>query len=265
MLDDTAVRAGYRLIIFDTLGSTNDEALSCARKGDAGKLWITAGSQTRGRGRVGRPWSSPAGNLYASLLLVDPAEARFAPELGFVAGLALARAVGRVAGVSGSVHIKWPNDLVHGGAKFAGVLVEATQLPGGAFACVLGFGVNCRSHPSGLDYQSTHIGSFSSVRPSPAELFKVLSSHAVKTLALWDRGRNFAAVREAWLAMALPRGSPLTVKTPLSRKHGRFETIDDRGRLVLSTPSGSIIVDAADVFLTGHDGSAAAEQGESNE
>ena len=261
MLDDTAVRAGFRHVAFDALGSTNDEALARALAGDPGKLWIVARSQSRGRGRVGRSWSSPVGNLYASLLLVDPAEARHAPELGFVAGLALARAVVEIADVRDSVRIKWPNDLVHDGAKFAGVLVEGTQLSAGAFACVLGFGVNCGSHPAGLDYRTTDLGSFASSPRSTAELFKALSSHVVEALALWDRGRNFAGLRESWLAVALPRGSPLTVKTSLSRTDGSFETIDTRGRLVLSTAAGPITVDAADVFLTGQDKSAATEQG----
>ena len=250
MLDDAAIGAGYRRINFDALGSTNDEALARAREGDPGRLWILARSQSRGRGRVGRSWSSPVGNLYASLLLVDPAEPRYAPELGFVAGLALAGAVRQAAGIAGSVHIKWPNDLVHDGAKFAGVLVEGTQLPGGAFACVLGFGVNCGSHPTGLDYRATDIGSFASAAVSPADLFTALSSQVVDALALWDKGRNFAAVREGWLALALPKGSPLTVKTSLSRTDGFFETIDNLGRLVLSTASGLMTIDAADVFLS---------------
>ena len=187
-----AVAAGYRHLAFDTLGSTNDEALSRARAGDPGKLWIVAGSQSRGRGRVGRSWSSPVGNLYASLLLVDPAEPRFAAELGFVAGLALARAVNRVAGRPDEVRIKWPNDLVRHGAKLAGVLVEGTQLPGGAFACVLGFGVNCASHPSGLPYRGNphrelrqrHRGH----RPRCSRPFRYPSS---RCWSLWNGGREF--------------------------------------------------------------------------
>ncbi len=249
MLDERAVAAGYRHLAFDTLGSTNDEALSRARAGDPGKLWIVAGSQSQGRGRVGRSWSSPVGNLYASLLLVDPAEPRFAAELGFVAGLALARAVNRVAGRPDEVRIKWPNDLVRHGAKLAGVLVEGTQLPGGAFACVLGFGVNCASHPSGLPYEATHIESFVAASGTSAQVFEALSVSVVEMLSLWKGGREFCAIRDGWLSLALPRGSALTVKTASSTIDGCFETIDDRGRLVLNTAWGPTTIDAADVFL----------------
>ena len=207
--------------------------------------------QTEGRGRVGRSWSSPEGNLYVSLLLVDPAETRHAPELGFVAGLALARAVVEAVGRLPRLFIKWPNDLVHDGAKFAGILVEGTQTPSGAFAAVIGFGVNCRSHPSRLDYPTTDVESFAGSPCSPMSLLASLSRHVVDGLALWDRGRNFAAVRDAWLAMALPMGAPLSVRTSLSRTQGAFETIDDHGRLILRTATGLLTVDAADVFLIG--------------
>jgi BirA family biotin operon repressor/biotin-[acetyl-CoA-carboxylase] ligase len=81
---------GYRLEVFDSLGSTNDEAMGRAREGDPGRLWIRAAQQTGGKGRLGRQWVSPAGNLYASLLLVNAATPDCAPQLGFVAGVALA-------------------------------------------------------------------------------------------------------------------------------------------------------------------------------
>ncbi len=160
MLDPAALIAGYREIHFSTLASTNEDALVRARAGEADTLWIVAESQTQGRGRVGRVWSSPPGNLYASLMLRDPADMRKAPELGFVAGLALARAVAEILGDSEAFRIKWPNDLVRGSAKFAGLLVEGTQLAGGGYGCVIGFGVNCASHPMGLEYPTTAINEY---------------------------------------------------------------------------------------------------------
>lgn len=253
MLDALAERAGYRQIALESVGSTNDEAFARARAGDPGRLWITAASQSQGRGREGRPWSSPPGNLYASLLLVDAVEPRCAAQLGFVAGLALAQAVHRLIGSSVPIHIKWPNDLVHNGRKLAGVLVEGSQLPNGSFACVLGFGVNCSSHPTGLSYETTDVAAVAAVPVSAADLFAALSLYAPKVLALWDRGKNFAAIREAWLARALPQGSPLTVNSPRSRIVGSFEAIDEQGRLIVSTPSGPVTVESGDVFLVEQD------------
>lgn len=250
MLDIAAERAGYRHIVLDSVGSTNDEALALARRGDAGKVWIQARAQSTGRGRSGRAWSSPTGNLYATLLLVDAAEPHHAPELGFVAGLALVRAVRRLRGIPAGVAIKWPNDLLHDGAKFAGILVEGTQRSDGGFATAIGFGVNCRSHPAGLDYPVTDLSAITGHDLSADILLRHLSAEMAAILDLWDRGRNFAAIREGWLAHALPRGSRLAARTPSSTREGTFDTIDDRGRLVLQTDAGPLIVDAADVFLT---------------
>ena len=103
----------------DATQSTNDDAARCgAATAIAGRLWIVAGEQRAGRGRHGRPWVSPRGNLYASLLLVDPCEPAVAPQLGFVAGLALHEAVAAETGLAAPrLALKWPNDLLLDGAK----------------------------------------------------------------------------------------------------------------------------------------------------
>ncbi len=248
MNDASPIERSYRTVVFDQLGSTNQEGLDRAHRGDRGRLWIRALRQTQGRGRMGRPWSSPVGNLYASLLLIDPSGTRYAPQLGFVAGVALARAVRRLPSVPDAVRLKWPNDLVHEGAKLAGILIEGCGRADGTFACVIGFGVNCISHPGGLDYRATDLAEVSRRFPSADHLGRVLADEMAATLDLWDGGRGFGFVRENWLDLALPRGTPLIVSTHGSRTEGRFDTIDDGGRLRLSTAAGPLSVEAADVF-----------------
>lgn len=248
-LAERAIRAGYRINSFETLGSTNDEALRRAVGGDRGKLWVVAGQQTGGRGRQGRNWASPTGNVYASLLLIDPGPIAMAPQIGFVAGVALATALSGLLGVSGRIAIKWPNDLVHDGAKLAGILVEGTRCPDGRFACVLGFGINRQSHPDGLPYAATDLFSVSDARPSVDDIVSALSSCVDETLRLWDRGRQFDHIRDLWLGLALPPGTPMSVSTGPARSHGLFQTIDDRGCLVLTTDDGTATIDAGDVFL----------------
>lgn len=249
MLDPAAEVAGYRCEFHETLGSSNQYALDVAQRGGAGRLWVQAGAQSSGRGRSGRGWTSPPGNLYASLLLVDPAEPRCLPQLGFVAGLALVRAVRRLPGVPAHVQLKWPNDLVYAGAKVAGILAESTRIDGGRTACVVGFGVNCRSHPGGLSYETTDLARLSGLDQPPERLLRHLTATMLACLSLWDRGRNFPGVRDAWLAAALPKWSKLTVRCGSSMQQGLFDTIDVSGRLVLQTASGPMTVDAADVFL----------------
>src|SRR5689334_3474828 len=125
-LDPEAAAAGVRLVAHEALGSTNAEALACARAGERGPLWITAARQTAGRGRRGNAWSSQPGNLYASLLLTDPAPAAHLPELCFVVALAVLDAAADAAPAARErLKLKWPNDLLLGGAKFVGILIEA--------------------------------------------------------------------------------------------------------------------------------------------
>ena len=251
MLDEAAIRAGYRLITYETLGSTNQDALARARAGEPGDVWIQAQTQTAGRGRKGRAWSSPPGNLYVSLLVLDPAEPQRSAELGFVAGLALARAVRRLSPPGRDVRLKWPNDLVCGGAKLAGILIEGTQRRDGAFACAIGFGVNCASHPVDLAYPATDLSRIAERSITAAEVLQELSAEFVQARDLWARGHGFSDIRRAWLPLALPPGAALTVKTQSCTASGEFRTIDERGRLVLDSNGRTMTIDAADVFLSG--------------
>src|SRR5712691_4927839 len=118
--------AGVRHIAYETLGSTNAEALARARAGERGPLWITALSQSAGRGRRGSTWASPPGNLYATLLLCEPSAQEAAPQLSFMAALALHDAVAACAPQLGPLlMVKWPNDLLLSRSKVAGILIEA--------------------------------------------------------------------------------------------------------------------------------------------
>ena len=138
--------AGVRHIVYDTLGSTNAEALALARAGERGPLWISARSQDAGRGRRGNAWASPPGNLYATLLLTEPSPKPQAPQLSFVAALALHDAVCECAPQFGpALQVKWPNDLLLGPAKLAGILIEGESEP--AFAVAIGIGVKLREPP----------------------------------------------------------------------------------------------------------------------
>jgi BirA family biotin operon repressor/biotin-[acetyl-CoA-carboxylase] ligase len=243
-----AAEKGYRLETFERLGSTNDEAMARARVGDPGQLWIVAGTQDAGRGRHGRVWNSPPGNLYASLLLVDPAPRAHAPELGFVAGVALAETLHAMLGFDPRLRLKWPNDLVFDGAKFCGLLLEATATPDGRFACIIGFGVNCSSHPENLAYPATNLAALGAAC-EPGDVLEPLSSALHIWLDRWASGANFADVREAWLRHAGHLGRPIRVSSGGKSVEGLFETIDASGRLVLETEKGRTTFDAGDVFF----------------
>jgi BirA family transcriptional regulator, biotin operon repressor / biotin---[acetyl-CoA-carboxylase] ligase len=240
--------SGWRVARLDSVGSTNDEARRRALAGDAGRLWIIAREQTEGRGRRGRTWASPPGNLYASALLIAPSAVAIAAQIGFVAGVALRRAVGDL-GASDEVRLKWPNDLVWRGAKLAGLLVEGVALPDGRLACIVGIGVNCASAPTGLAYPVDALSNVLRRAISPDELFARLAFRFEESLLLWRRGADFAALRAQWLGYAAGLGSPIKIAGAQGSREGIFETLDAHGRLVLRGAGGLETVEAGDLFL----------------
>lgn len=253
----------WRVERFDTLGSTNDEARRLALAGDPGRIWIVAGEQTRGRGRLGRHWTSPPGNLYASALLVDPAPIAIAAQIGFVAGVALQAAAADLG--AGEVQLKWPNDLVHRGAKLAGLLAEGISLREGRFACIIGIGVNCVSAPEGLAYPTTNLQAALGRPITPGQLFERLTPRFDEALRLWSAGAGFAGVREAWLKHAAGLGRPIRIARTNGAREGLFETLDAQGRLVLRMADGLETIETGDlVFLSTRDGASSSPSPESN-
>jgi BirA family biotin operon repressor/biotin-[acetyl-CoA-carboxylase] ligase len=248
-LDPSAIGSGVALVAYETVGSTNVEALARARAGERGPLWIVAGQQTAGRGRRGRPFVSEPGNLFASLLLTDPSPAEHAAELSFVAALALCDAIRESAPqLEARLEVKWPNDLLCGGAKLAGILVEGESGSGRPLAAVLGIGVNCAHHPAGLPYPATDLAACG-MTVTPQRLFAALSRTMVRRLGEWNRGAGFEATRRAWLALAVGLGERVLVRLPESELAGRFETLDERGRLVLRRDDGRAeLIAAGDMF-----------------
>ncbi|MDR3464263.1 MAG: biotin--[acetyl-CoA-carboxylase] ligase [Beijerinckiaceae bacterium] len=241
----------YRAVFHDSLGSTNDEAMALARSGERGPLFVVAESQTGGRGRQGRVWFSPRGNLYASFLLSDPAPLQALPQLGFVAGVALARALRALSGGGERLRLKWPNDILFEGAKLAGILLESTTLPDGRVACVIGFGVNCQSSPDGLAYPTSHMTQAAGRSIAPGDVLAALGSSLQTQLDLWDRGAGFSTIRQAWLAIAAGVDDIITVTSFSRVVTGRFAGLDETGRLLVETEGGRVVIDAGDVFLHG--------------
>jgi BirA family transcriptional regulator, biotin operon repressor / biotin---[acetyl-CoA-carboxylase] ligase len=258
-LDPIAVSAGVRLESLAATGSTNAEARLRALKGDNGPLWITATTQTHGRGRQGRSWISPPGNLYASLLLRDPSPFETAPQLAFVAGLALRDAIAvEAAALAPQLNFKWPNDLLLDGGKCAGILIEGEAMPGAgaqnSFIVVIGIGVNCSSHPSAAEsiaFPATDLAAHGATI-TPEQLFARLSATACRRLAQWDRGGGFAPILRDWLTHARGIGESIVVRNGDGEMQGRFVGLDQAGRLLLERSDGSLTkIAAGDVFPFG--------------
>jgi BirA family biotin operon repressor/biotin-[acetyl-CoA-carboxylase] ligase len=254
---------GFRLEAHDTVGSTNALALERAATGDPGGLWIVARRQDAGRGRRGRVWATPHGNLAATLLVVRSADLRHAATLGFVAGLALSDALqqvvptahvaiapdgGQGAGVR-RFELKWPNDVLSSGAKLAGILLESAMLADGRFAVAVGIGVNVVAHPDDLPYPATSLASLGAAADAE-DLFEALSAAWSRNAALWDDGRGLEAIRRLWLERAAGLGSEVAVSVNGRIVRGLFETIDEECRFVVrDADGGAVAIAAGDVHF----------------
>lgn len=248
MLGDAARTAGYRLIVRDEVGSTMEEARRALQQGDSGQLWIVARSQNAGRGRHGRQWTSPRGNLYASLLLVNPCEPALGPQLGFVAGLALHDAASRVTRLKAPrLQLKWPNDLLLDGAKCSGLLLEG-ESGAGRFAVIAGLGINIASCAQGTPYPASFLRAEAPDVTIEATLTALAEAWAER-FAIWRQPGGFGPIRQAWLERAAFLGQTITIRPPSGAVTGVFAGLDPGGRLLLDTSTGTQVFDAGDLFF----------------
>jgi BirA family transcriptional regulator, biotin operon repressor / biotin---[acetyl-CoA-carboxylase] ligase len=224
--------------------STNAEVLARARQGEAEGLWVRATQQTAGRGRHGRRWESPVGNLYCSTLVrVTPADPA-AATLGFVAAIALHDTLSKYAPHT-AFHIKWPNDVMADGAKISGILLERS-----GDAVVVGIGVNVANHPTLLDRQATSIAALTGTSPDLEALLDDLAARFGAMLADW-RVEGLASTLVQWQARAHPLGVTLKIGLPDGdRVAGIYGGLDAGGALKLRLADGGVrVIHAGDVFL----------------
>ncbi len=221
---------GWTLVALKSVASTNDEAARLAEAGAPEYTFVWAREQTGGRGRRGRFWASPVGNLYCSTILRPDCSAQRAAEIGFVAALAVADLVPR----GRTVRVKWPNDVMVEGGKVAGILPESSIGQDGTVEyVVLGIGVNVGFAPALPDmrYPGAVLGG--TVEAAAERLTAGLG----RWLKEW-RSAGFDEIRAAWLAKAGPLGTEVDVRLGEELVCGRFAGMDGSGALLLDTPAG---------------------------
>jgi BirA family biotin operon repressor/biotin-[acetyl-CoA-carboxylase] ligase len=257
-LGPRAISAGYRLAAFDSIGSTNAEALARARDGERGPIWLVTSEQTAGRGRRNRPWIAPRGNLASSILEVIDVSPAVAATLGFAAGLALEAALQKVS-LEASLRsagsddmkfsLKWPNDVLAGRQKLAGILLEAEAVAGDRLAVVVGIGTNVVAAPEGTPTPATSLAALG-IQIGAEGLFTVLSDAWAEFRGIWDHGRGFGEIRRRWLARAAGLGQPVAIRTGGSAVEGTFDSIDEAGCLMVRTSGGKLVpISAGDVYF----------------
>lgn len=218
----------------ETIDSTNLEAHRLVAAGEQGPLWIVAGEQTAGRGRLGRTWVSKPGNLYATLIWPTAAPVQTLSQLSFVASLAVADAAERFAD-PGAVSLKWPNDCLLNGHKFCGILAESLHsraleaFRGGLVA--LGIGINVDYVPDNLPYRAERLAG-----ADLHQLFQELAASVSKWLEIWDEGRGFPQIIAAWEKRCRHIG--MWVK--IGEEQGTFTGLAPDGALLLKKSASEI-------------------------
>jgi BirA family biotin operon repressor/biotin-[acetyl-CoA-carboxylase] ligase len=239
--------AGYGLKEFAQIDSTNEEARRMAAAGEAGPVWIMAGCQTAGRGRRGRAWESPLGNLSATLLLRPGKSAGECAQLSFVAALA---ASDMVASFGAETRVKWPNDVLAPREKIAGILLESAS-EGGADPSwlAIGIGVNLKAYPPETEFPATSLSALGIAAPEPREALARLAASFAKWYETW-RTDGFAPVRDAWLARAAGLGTRIRARLSNGETQGVFEGIDANGALLLREAQDRLrTIAAGEVFF----------------
>jgi BirA family biotin operon repressor/biotin-[acetyl-CoA-carboxylase] ligase len=242
-----ALPSPFRLVAYETIGSTNDELKRLAREGAGEGLIIIAERQTAGRGRRGRTWVSPPGNLYSSTLVRPDCRAATAAQLGFVAALGVSGAIGELA-PHVETRCKWPNDLLANGKKVSGILLETEMVAGDRpDFVILGVGVNLVSSPRDTPYPATSLVEEGAPVIAPAMMAAAFIRHFAAWLTMW-RESGFGPIREAWLARAMGLGEPIQVRLERDTLDGRFLDLDDDGALLLGQPEGRRRIAAGEIF-----------------
>jgi len=240
--------SGYRHIHFETIGSTNDEARRLAAAGDAGPVWITADKQTAGRGRRGRVWVSPKGNLMSTLLLNPRRPVAECAQLSFVSAIAAADTVAHFA-PDAEVKVKWPNDVLANGRKISGILLESASAGGEPHFLAIGIGINLAAFPPDTEFPATSLAGLGVAAPSGTDALTQLAANFVRWYEVW-RGQGFTPIRDAWLARAANLGQRIRARLTNGEMSGVFEGIDKTGALLLrESPERLRTIAAGEVFF----------------
>ncbi|HEY8289225.1 MAG TPA: biotin--[acetyl-CoA-carboxylase] ligase [Acetobacteraceae bacterium] len=213
---------------YETIDSTNDEIRRLMAAGAGHATVVHADEQTAGRGRLSRVWISPPGNLYLSILLRPDVSVARRPELSFVAAVAVADAVGALLPKQTRATLKWPNDVLVGGAKIAGILLEQID-----DATIVGIGLDVLHAPADVGYKTTSIaasGGIATVDGARDILLERLARH----LDTWQQ-EGFAPIRQAWLARSFPIGARLRISVQGQSVEGDFAGLDSDGALLLDS------------------------------
>jgi BirA family biotin operon repressor/biotin-[acetyl-CoA-carboxylase] ligase len=243
--------AGYAFRHFEEIDSTNEEAKRLAAVGERGPIWVVAERQTAGRGRRGRLWHSPTGNLSATLFLRPEKPANTCAQLSFVAALAASDVVSRFAPLV-DVRVKWPNDVLADGSKIAGILLESASSGADRLEWLaVGIGINLAHYPVDTEFPATALSTLGVAGISPRDASERLAAAWSEWYDIW-LVEGFSRIRDIWLSRAARLGERIRARLATEEATGVFEGIDEHGALILrESQSRTRAIAAGEVFFQG--------------
>jgi len=246
--DDLIARLPANLIIgrdirvFEATNSTNDVAEKLARDGVREGVVVFAESQTRGRGRLGRTWLSPARKgLWFSVLLRPDLRPQEATQLTVASATALARAIRRQTNLT--PEIKWPNDILLGGKKVAGILTELSAELDHVKYLIIGIGVDVNLTNTDLPPELRKLATSLRIESGQPVLRPELAAAILQELdADYARVRagQFEALADEWEAQCTTIGREVTIRIGDRTLRGIAEALDSEGALLLRTQHGRL-------------------------
>lgn len=242
-LHNEAIINNYKFMHYDVIESTNDAAYAIANDKQDSKYWVVADRQTAGRGRRGRNWKSPQGNLYTSLLLYDEIAFKDVNALSYIAGVSLLDTINNFATLynipSLDIGLKWPNDVMLSGKKLAGILVETKSTLDENLAVVIGMGVNIATKIAVPQYATSCLHE-ASISCSSAEFFTSLTYYWLHNYnAFKDKGN--LVIRNKWLSYCCSIGKEITLTTENQVRFGVFEGIDENFNCLLRLSDNNLL------------------------
>jgi len=248
-MNEPAWPRGYGLKTFEVIDSTNEEARRLATAGEPGPAWISAARQTAGRGRRGRAWDSPTGNLAATLFIRPNRSATECAQLSFVAAISASDMLASFA-LEAEVRVKWPNDVLANGRKIAGILLESASVGGEPPSWLaIGIGANLAMHPDGTEFPATSLKALGADVPPADDALLRLAANFAQWYEAWIAD-GFAPIRDAWLARAAGLGTRIRARLTNEETHGVFEGIDESGALILRESADAVRrIAAGEVFF----------------
>ena len=232
------------LLFYESVGSTNEEAKRLAVSGvDSGTV-VWAREQLSGKGRHGRTWSSPPGNLYASIVQRPSCKLSEGPQIGFVTSVSLIESIQSLTGINAT--LKWPNDLLINEKKVAGILLESFASENDKLDwIIIGVGVNIMNCPS--DIKNTTCLYAEGGKVSVETLLQGFLVNLYTKISEWDE-HGFERVRNQWMMYAPIQGSRVRVRLPIGEVTGKYCGLDSSGNLIIETEKGIKSIETGEVF-----------------